>query len=134
MSNKSIKIAATSDELAAEYRAGATILELARKYGCSFQNISIRLANANVQMRAAAPAKDIPDKICPTCGKTFSTYSRDQRFCCKECTTRIKSVCKRGHVLTEDNRYHFPSSQSRCKECSRIRQRAYNERRKAVHP
>ena len=127
----SIKIAASSDELAAEYRAGATLRELAAKHGCSFQNINARLHTAGVVMRPLGAAKQIPDKVCPTCGTIFTTSYRDQVFCRQECV-RIKDTCVHGHALTEDNRYHYPGGNSRCRICHHRRVKAYSERRKAA--
>ncbi len=124
----SIKISATSEQLAAEYRAGATIRELAEKYGCSKQNINIRLLNYGVAMRHSTRMR--PDRVCPTCGKIFQTRKKSQLFCRQECV-RMKDTCIRGHELTEDNRYHYPGGNSRCKLCQAIRDADYRARKKA---
>lgn len=113
------------DVLVADYHAGLSIRALARKYGTSFQNINIRLLNAGVQMRPPGNWRaTVPfiEKTCPTCGRLFHTKQQRQRFCSQLCV-RKKTVCIRGHVLTEDNRYHFPSSASRCIQCAKMRQR-----------
>lgn len=105
------------------YEAGATLRDIARQFGGSFQNVHIRLINAGVQMRPQSSSRrTLHDKTCPTCGKMFRPYNARQCFCKPVCV-RVKSVCKRGHPLTEDNRYHFPSSNSRCKLCAQMRQR-----------
>jgi hypothetical protein len=130
MSSASVKIATSSEELVAEYLGGATLRDLAAKYSCSFQNIHTRLLNAGVAMRGHGKTRTILNRICPTCGRTFRPYSRNQVFCCAE-HVRKKSVCVRGHELTEDNRYHFPGSASRCKQCQRIRAAAYRARKQA---
>ena len=115
------------EQLTTEYYAGATVRELGARYGCSFQNIAHRLATAGLQMR---PTREpIPTAECPTCGKRFWPVTRKQRFCRSQCI-RKKAVCVRGHPLTEDNRYHFPSSSSRCKECAKERDRAWRKRKK----
>ena len=131
LSNKSIKIAASSSELAAAYNAGATIRELAAIHGCAFQNIHARLLNAGVKMRLVGQTKRGPADIreCPTCGKQFKAYSKTKRLCSSEHIRRV-SVCTRGHILTEENRYHYPGSASRCKKCMHIRQKAYRARKK----
>ncbi len=130
MKNDSIKIAVSSSVLAAEYHAGASLRDLAAKYGCSFQNIQIRLSNANVPMRSTGATRTIPDKACPTCGNVFTPTYRNQVFCCSE-HIRKKSVCIRGHELTEENRYHFPSSASQCRQCQHIRSKEYIARKRA---
>ncbi len=126
----SIKIAATSEQLAAEYRAGATTRELAAKYGCSFQNINIRLITYGVAMRPPSKIPTLLPSVCPTCRKVFRPHNSHQVFCCHECV-RQKDTCIRGHALTEDNRYHFPSSRSRCKRCQNMRDAAYRARKKS---
>jgi hypothetical protein len=104
------------------YEAGATIRQIAKQFGGSFQNVNIRLINAGVQMRPASRQRVLPDRTCPTCGTVFRPRHSQQRHCRVECI-RSKDTCKRGHPLTENNRYHFPSAHSRCKLCSRMRQR-----------
>lgn len=127
----SIKIAVDITVIVADYQAGMSLREIATLYGCSFQNVQQRLLNAGVAMRPygyPGIVKGKLQKTCPTCGKAFETYSHTQRFCCQE-HIRLKAVCKHGHILTEDNRYHFPGSSSRCKQCQERRDAEYRARK-----
>jgi hypothetical protein len=109
-----------------DYQAGATVRELAARYGTSFQNIAMRLQNAGI----ARPIKQLAEQVCPTCGKTYRPSYSKQRFCNATCI-RNKTHCVNGHLLTEENRYHYPSSNSRCKLCAQARDRAARLKRKA---
>ena len=40
-------------------------------------------------------------------------------------------VCRRGHAMTPDNRVHDNAKITRCKECSRMKNRAFYRRSKA---
>ena len=119
--------------LIAEYEAGASTRELAGRHGCSFQNIAQRLRTAGVAVRPTGSIRQLDARVCPTCGTTFQPVYSGQTFCKME-HIRQKTTCVRGHALTEATRYHYPGSNSRCKECRKILDRAYRERKKARHP
>lgn len=115
--------------LIAEYQAGASTREIGARHDCSYQNIAQRLRSAGVVMRPTAVTR-LDARACPTCGVTFQPRHSGQVYCKTE-HVRHKTTCVRGHALTEENRYHFPSAQSRCKECAKIRGREYRKRKKA---
>lgn len=106
------------DTLIADYKAGATVRDLSARYGTTFQNIAVRLRNAGV----VRPLKQFAKRICVTCGRRYTPSRNDQRFCNAQCIRR-KTVCVNGHPITEENRYHFPSGNSRCKTCAQMRNR-----------
>lgn len=120
-------------QLIAAYAECQNVRAVAAQFGCSFQNVAQRLRTAGVALRPAHYTSKYPAlelRTCPTCEATFKPTSRAQRFCGLPCV-RHKQYCKRGHLLTEETRYHFHGSASRCKECRKLNDKAYRARKAA---
>ena len=43
-----------------------------------------------------------------------------------------RMICKRGHILTEENTYTFPDGRRHCKTCRRVHFKRYKLRKKGV--
>jgi len=75
--------------LIAEYEAGATLRQIARRYGVSFQTLAVQLKHAGVARRPKHPRK-YADRVCVTCGGTYHPWNGQQRYCSPACVVRKK--------------------------------------------
>ena len=122
-------------ELASEYEAGATLREIARRHGVSFQTLAVQLKNAGIARRPKSSNKrKYSDRVCPVCGKTFRPADERQRWCSRACFQgqHYKTHCKYGHPLVEGNlRPRYGKTPPRCLICGRKQQAEYCRRKRA---
>jgi len=120
------------------YEAGATLRELARQYGISFQTINMQLKHAGVAMRHTWSLRQVPDTtICKGCGIEFTPGHLEQRYHSQACWSahkkgiRYKTHCVHGHPLFGSNLYQAPSAPyPRCRQCIHANQAKWRQRRK----
>lgn len=102
-----------TEQLAAEYQAGATLADLGKRYGLSKQAIAQRFAYYGIARRPKRGLphrypRSIPLHTCPGCGKSFRPPNRGQICCSIACRDKIKprkAFCKHGHPRTPENLY-----------------------------
>jgi len=115
------------------YASGATLRELAARYGISFQRIAIRLRGAGVVLRPRhkRPAQPHP---CAVDGCPNMVADPRQRFCSLACAgaSRRRPMCRHGHPLIPENLYpRYGKTPPRCKRCGRRRLAEWKARKKA---
>lgn len=97
------------------YQKGFNDKEIAAQLNITYQRVSQQLLALKIHRNTTKGTK-----TCLTCGKTYQTYNKPQRFCSSRCMRfpeRKQLLCKHGHALCGDNLYISPNGKTRCRTC-----------------
>ena len=119
----------TTEQLAADYAAGASLRTVGARYGISHAGVAWRLQEAGYPLRKQWSRQALT--ICPFCGCSFRPRPGQER-CAEGCREgQHGATCKQGHPLTPQNLTpRYGHAGPRCRLCLYQRQKEYRERKR----
>jgi transcriptional regulator with XRE-family HTH domain len=112
------------DVMEREYLGGASTYELGERYGVNHATISKWMRKRGVRKGKGNKSIKPTTKICPRCGKAFTTTCRNKKYCSKTCRSSI-SHAKRHDLIRAGNGDYMPLREvyerdsGRCYICGR---------------